>query len=95
MRGVTLPGPPMRPTHARRLLVGGTVLLVAGWLGLVAVVAPSLFGAVAVAAVGPLALVVVPYGVVRAVTRALESRGWRERLPGLTPQPDLDAERAG
>lgn len=72
----------MRPTRARRLLVGGTGLLVAGWLGLVAVVAPTLFGAVAVAAGLPLALVAVPYLVVRAVTWALAARDRRVRVPG-------------
>ena len=81
----------MRPTYARRLLVGGTGLLVAGWLGLVAVVAPTLFGAVAVAALIPLALVALPYLVVRAVTRVVDSRDRRIRVPGtevhLPPEP--------
>jgi hypothetical protein len=75
MRGWS-PLVPMKPSRTRRLIVGGSVLLVAGWLGLMALVAPALLGAVAAATALPLALVLLPYVVVRIATRVIEPPRW-------------------
>jgi hypothetical protein len=75
----------MNSTRTRRLLLGGTVTLVAGWLGLMALVAPALLGAVAAATLLPLTLVALPYLAVGAVVRMLDAR---------RPAPRSDAGRA-
>lgn len=75
MRGRS-PLVPMKPPRMRRLIAGGSVLLVAGWLGLMALVAPALLGAVAAATTLPLALVLLPYVAVRLATRVIETPRW-------------------
>ena len=82
----------MTPSRTRRLIVGGTVLLVAGWLGLMALVAPALLGAVAAATLLPLTLVLLPYVVVRFATRVVET----PRPLSRTTAPDaVDGAEAG
>jgi hypothetical protein len=66
-------------------LVGGTVLLVAGWLGLLAFVAPALLGAVAAATLLPLSLVILPYLVVRVAVRLVDDPRWTPFTSGGTP----------
>jgi hypothetical protein len=80
----------MNPTRTRRLLMGGTVTLVAGWLGLMALVAPALLGAVAAATLLPLTLVALPYLAVGAVVRVLDAR----RRPSPEPLRSTDAGSA-
>jgi len=63
---------PMKPQRLRRLLLGGSVLFVGGWLGLLALVAPALLGAVAAATLLPVMLVALPYLVVRIATRIVD-----------------------
>ncbi|WP_254821363.1 hypothetical protein [Haloglomus halophilum] len=75
----------MKPPRTRRLIVGGSVLLVAGWLGLMALVAPALIGAVAAATTLPLALVLLPYAAVRIATQVMEPPRWPLRA---TPDGD-------
>jgi hypothetical protein len=72
----------MMPSHTRRLLLGGTVLLVAGWLGLMALVAPALLGAVAAATLLPLSLVLLPYLAVGLMTRVIDAPGRPFRSTG-------------
>ncbi|WP_276260499.1 hypothetical protein [Haloglomus litoreum] len=80
----------MKSAHMRRLLLGGTALLVAGWLGQVALVAPAILGAVALATLLPLTLVCSLYAVVLVTTRLVDGRG----LPFRPAPPETDARGA-
>ncbi|MFB6205689.1 MAG: hypothetical protein ABEJ05_04055 [Haloglomus sp.] len=71
----------MEPERTRRLLLGGTALLIAGWLGQMALVAPALLGAVALATLLPLTLIVSLYAAVLAVTGLVDGPGWPFRPP--------------
>jgi hypothetical protein len=77
----------MNSAHMRRLLLGGTALLVAGWLGQVALVAPAILGAVALATLLPLTLVCTLYAVVLGTTRLVDGRGWPLRSAPLETEP--------
>ncbi len=67
---------PMEPLRTRRLLLGGTVLFVAGWLGLLALVAPALLDAVAAATLLPLSLVALSSLVARTAARFVDEPRW-------------------
>jgi hypothetical protein len=83
----------MEPQRTRRLLLGGTVLLVAGWLGLLALVAPALLGAVAAATLLPLSLVILPYIVVRVAVRLVDDPRWTTSVGGTTPPDEPSSGR--
>lgn len=80
---------PMEPQRLRRLLLGGSVLFVGGWLGLMALVAPALLGAAAAATLLPVLLVALPYLVVRLATRVVDDPG------RLTPPSVRETDGSG